>query len=211
MSRYKRALDERDSHIKTLRIGCGILIGFCLLLAYGWYSAPKNLTVHNPPDLRSGSTREWWVVPPSTVYSFAYYIFQQLNRWQTDGSIEYEQNIYNLQALLTPSCRAFLEADASRRKAANELLKRERSVYEIPGRGFKNSRVDVEGRDSWVVYLDLVTDEHYMAEPVKSTLVRYPIRVVRNDVDPELNPWGLQLDCYAEVPQLLSVVREGEQ
>ncbi|MFN3769432.1 MAG: PFL_4703 family integrating conjugative element protein [Ectopseudomonas guguanensis] len=209
MSRHKRALDDRDSHIRSLRIGCAVLFCGCLLLGYGWYSAPKDLTVHNPPDLRSGSTRAWWEVPPSTVYSFAYYIFQQLNRWPKDGSVEYEQNIYNLQAFLTSSCRSFLEKDFERRKAANELKNRERSVLEIPGRGFKNSRVEVEGRDSWVAYLDLVTDERYMSEPVKSSLVRYPIRVIRNDVDPERNPWGLVLDCYAEVPQLLSI-REGE-
>ncbi len=209
MSRHKRALDDRDSHIRSLRIACAVLVSGCLLLGYGWYSAPKDLTVHNPPDLRSGSTRAWWEVPPSTVYSFAYYIFQQLNRWPKDGSVEYEQNIYNLQAFLTSSCRSFLEKDFERRKAANELKNRERSVLEIPGRGFKNSRVEVEGRDSWIAYLDLVTDERYMSEPVKSSLVRYPIRVIRNDIDPERNPWGLVLDCYAEVPQLLSI-REGE-
>ncbi|MHB0818466.1 PFL_4703 family integrating conjugative element protein [Stutzerimonas stutzeri] len=208
MSRHKRALDDRDGHIKTLRMVCVGLVFGCLLLGLGWYSAPKNLTIHNPPDLRSGSTRAWWEVPPSTVYGFAYYIFQQLNRWPKDGSVEYEQNIYNLQAFMTSSCRAFLESDFNRRKAANELNNRERAVYEITGRGFTNSRVDVESRNSWVAYLDLVTDEHYMAEPVKSTLVRYPIRVVRSDVDPERNPWGLQLDCYAEVPQLLSIREE---
>lgn len=209
MSRHKRALDDRDSHIRSLRIACAALVCGCLLLGYGWHSAPKDLTVHNPPDLRSGSTRAWWEVPPSTVYSFAYYIFQQLNRWPKDGSVEYEQNIYNLQAFLTSSCRSFLEKDFERRKAANELKNRERSVLEIPGRSFNNSRVDVEGRDSWVAYLDLVTDERYMSEPVKKSLVRYPIRVIRNDIDPERNPWGLVLDCYAEAPQLLSI-REGD-
>lgn len=204
MSRHKRALDERDSHINSLRIVCAALLCGCVLMGLGWYSAPKNLTIHNPPDLRSGSTRAWWEVHPSTVYAFAYYIFQQLNRWPKDGSVEYESNIHNLQAFMTPSCRSFLQSDFARRLRANELKNRERAVYEIPGRGFKSSRVDVKGRDSWVAYLDLVTDEHYLGEPVKSTLVRYPLRVVRNDVDPERNPWGLQLDCYAEVPEQIS-------
>ncbi len=103
MSRHKRALDDRDSHIKTLRTTCGVLVFGCLLLGYGWYSAPKDLTIHNPPDLRSGSTRAWWEVPPSTVYSFAYYIFPQLNRGPKDGSVEYQKNIYNLQSFQTSS------------------------------------------------------------------------------------------------------------
>ena len=31
--------------------------------------------------------------------------------------------------------------------------------------------------------------------------MRYPIKVVRLDVDPERNPFGLALDCYAGTPQ----------
>lgn len=206
MSQYKRALDQRDSHIQTLRFACGALVVGCLLLGFGWYKAPQNLTIHNPPDLRSGSTRAWWEIDPSTVYAFSYYIFQQLNRWTKDGSVDYERNIHDLGAFLSPSCQSFLDRDFTNRKAANELKDRVRGVYEIPGRGFKHSRVDIESRDSWVVYLDLVTDEHYLSEKVKSTFVRYPVRVIRNDVNPELNPWGLQLDCYAEAPQLLREV-----
>ena len=34
--------------------------------------------------------------------------------------------------------------------------------------------------------------------PVKQTDVRYPLEIVLADVDPEQNPWGLQLDGYAE-------------
>jgi hypothetical protein len=32
---------------------------------------------------------------------------------------------------------------------------------------------------------------------VKQTTIRYPIRVVRQAIDPEANPWGLALDGYA--------------
>jgi hypothetical protein len=32
---------------------------------------------------------------------------------------------------------------------------------------------------------------------VKQTTIRYPIRVVRQAIDPESNPWGLALDGYA--------------
>ncbi|MQT50293.1 DUF2895 family protein, partial [Pseudomonas helleri] len=39
------------------------------------------------------------------------------------------------------------------------------------------------------------------AEQVKRALVRYPLKVVRVDVDPERNPFGLALDCYSGAPQ----------
>lgn len=47
------------------------------------------------------------------------------------------------------------------------------------------------------------TDEYYLDNPVKRVLVRYPLHVVRYDVDPEVNQWGLALDCYTGVPQRL--------
>lgn len=214
MSTHKRALDHRDSHIRTLRAACVALCLGCLLLGVGWYKAPTNLTIHNPPDLRSGSTRKWWEIEPSSVYSFAFYVFQQVNRWPTNGEVDYPRNIRRFSPYLTSSCRAFLEKDVDIRRRDNELKDRERSVNEIPERGFETSRVDILSRDAWVVYLDLVTDEHYLAEKVKSSLVRYPIRVVRNDVDPEKNPFGLQLDCFADTPQRLELqdrVAEGSK
>ena len=50
-----------------------------VLALSGWMMSSRNLTIHNPPDLRSGSSRPWWEIPPSTVYAFSFYIFQQLN------------------------------------------------------------------------------------------------------------------------------------
>jgi hypothetical protein len=36
---------------------------------------------------------------------------------------------------------------------------------------------------------------------VKDRLIHFPLAVVRYAVDPELNPWGLALACYAATPQ----------
>jgi hypothetical protein len=40
---------------------------------------------------------------------------------------------------------------------------------------------------------------------VKRALARYAIKVVRQDVDPERNPFGLLLDCYASVPRRIEI------
>lgn len=58
----------------------------------------------------------------------------------------------------------------------------------------------VSSRD-WIVTLDVSADEYYGAEQVKRALVRYPLKVVRLDVDPQHNPFGLALDCYDGAPQ----------
>lgn len=203
MSRFKHALAARDAHITTLRLVIVLILLVCLGLWYGWQSAPKNLTIHNPPDLRAGSTRPWWEVPPGDVYAFSFYIFQQLNRWPVNGEADYPRNLTALSAYLTPACHARLEADFRLRRDRGELRDRVRGVYEIPGRGYRASRVKVLGRDRWTVSLDLTVDEYYHAEPVKRALVRYPLSIVRYDVDAEKNPWGLAIDCFDGPPQKL--------
>ena len=208
MNRFRNKVDAQQAHIFSLRLAVVILALVCAGLWYGWRSAPTDLTVHVPPDLRSGSTRKWWDVPPENVYAFALYIFGQLNRWPSDGEQDYRRAIYGLQSYLTPACKAFLDGDYEYRKAAGELRQRVRGVYEILGRGYSEDpelRVKQLDRDSWLVKLDLNADEYYAAEPVKRVVVRYPLRVVRFDLDPERNKWGLALDCYQGTPQKISL------
>ncbi|BET95997.1 PFL_4703 family integrating conjugative element protein [Xenorhabdus taiwanensis] len=206
MSRFRHAIKNRDQHILTLRVACGILVGVLLLSLTGWMVSPRNLTIHHPPDLRTGSTRAWWEVPAPSVYSFAFYIFQQLNAWPKNGAQDYPAKIDALSPYLTPACQDFLREDAKTRADSGELLDRVRVVYEIPGRGYGTRRVTVRDRDNWVVRLDLVADEYYHAEPVKRALVRYPLKVVRWEGDAERNPFGLALDCYDGMPQRLEAL-----
>jgi hypothetical protein len=121
------------------------------------------------------------------------------DQWRRD----YPRNLHALSAYLTPSCRAFLQQDYEYRRSNGELRQRVRGIYEIPGRGYGDdpaTRVrGVSDRD-WIVTLDVSADEYYGAEQVKRALVRYPIKVVRMDIDPERNPFGLALDCYAARP-----------
>ncbi|MBN0217236.1 DUF2895 family protein, partial [Pseudomonas aeruginosa] len=51
MSRFKNEVAHLQAHVKTLRLGAGALVVVALLLGFGWWSAPKSLTIHVPPDL----------------------------------------------------------------------------------------------------------------------------------------------------------------
>ncbi|WP_248746225.1 PFL_4703 family integrating conjugative element protein [Pseudomonas sp. MWU12-2037] len=213
MSRFKNEVTHLMAHVRTLRMGGTGLLLVSILLAIGWWSAPRDLTIHIPPDLRSGSAQKWWEVPPSTVYAFAFYIFQQLNRWPNNGEDDYPRNIRVLSAYLTPACQLFLQQDANRRRDSGELRQRVRGVYEIPGRGYGDNpmaRIKVMSEDDWIVTLDLTADEYYGAEQVKRALVRYSLKVVRRDIDPERNPFGLALDCYSQTPQRIGRVPDDE-
>jgi integrating conjugative element protein (TIGR03746 family) len=208
MSRFKNEVLHLQSHVKTLRFGTAGLLVVTMGLGAGWWHAPRDLTIHVPPDLRSGSTRKWWEVPPESIYAFTFYIFQQLNRWPNDGEEDYSRNLQSLAAYLTPKCHAFFEQDYEQRRRSGDLRKRIRGIYEIPGRGYGDdpeTRVQVVSDRDWLVTLDINADEYYGAEQIKRALVRYPIKVVRLDVDPELNPFGLALDCYDGTPQRIAI------
>jgi len=211
MSQFKNKIDDLRAHILSLRIiliGMGVL---CAALFYGWQSAPRQLTIHVPPDLRSGSTRLRWDIPPENVYGFALYVFQQIHRWPVDGEADYPKNLNALQAFLTPACGAQLQQDFRTRQINGELRGRVRGIYEILGRGYAQNpalRVKSLGQNAWRVNLDLNADEYYLTEAVKRTAVRYPLRVVRYDIDTEANPWGLALDCFDGTPQRLEVESE---
>lgn len=208
MSRFKNEIVHLQSHVKTLRLSAAGLFIVAMGMGAGWWSAPRDLTIHVPPDLRSGSTRKWWDVPPESVYAFTFYIFQQLNRWPNDGEEDYSRNLQSLSAYLTPQCRAFFQQDYDQRRRSGELRKRIRGIYEIPGRGYSDdpeTRVQIVSDRDWLVTLDINADEYYGAEQIKRALVRYPIKVVRLDVDPELNPFGLALNCYEGAPQRIAM------
>jgi integrating conjugative element protein (TIGR03746 family) len=208
MSRFRNEVLHLQAHVKSLRLALVVLFAVAALLGFGWWSAPKNLTIHVPPDLRSGSTRKWWDVPPESVYAFTFYIFQQLNRWPANGEEDYPRNLRALSPYFTPACRAYLQQDFETRRGNGELRQRVRGVYEIPGRGYGDdpaSRVKVVSDHDWRVTLDISADEYYGSEQVKRALARYAIRVVRQDVDPERNPFGLLIDCYASPPRRIEI------
>ena len=87
-SRYADALTARDQHIKTLRLLCAGLAVSCLLLWWGGTKSPSDFTLHVPPDLSTGSVQRVGEIPKANVYAFAFYIFQQANRWQVNGEDE---------------------------------------------------------------------------------------------------------------------------
>lgn len=202
--RYKDENSTLKSHIDTLRI----VIGFqCLLIVglwFGWHGVQKDIRLHVPPDLRSGAVLKPGEIPPPNVYAFANYIFQQLNHWETDGETDYGKQVFRMSAYLTPDFRQFLTNDLELRGKRGELAGRVRGVQLIPGHGYEERRVDVLDRNTWLVWLDFRIEETVRGMDVKSLDIRYPIRVVRYDVNPEVNPWGLALDGFGgDGPQRL--------
>jgi len=208
MSRYDNLVDAKNFIIKIL-LGVVALLGVLLILTVtGWARAPESITLHYPPDLSAGAVQSVGDLPKANVYSFAFYIFQQLNRWPTNGVDDYFDRIHTLRNYLTPACFEERLGDYETRNRKNELTGRSRAVWEIPGRGYTYDRVSATSKTSWVVGLDLHVQETYRGERIKDRLIHFPLNVVRYAVDPELNPWGLAIDCYAAEPRRINTQGE---
>jgi len=160
-----------------------------------WQRAVEDIRVIVPPDLANGAILGKKAVHPAAVYQFAFYIWLHLNRWPNDGAVDYPAKIERLAAFLTPRFRAQLKADAQARKRQGELNNRARALHPI-GKGYAPEGVATLSTDAWVVRVDVDLRESVHGMEVKHTPIRYPLRVVRFEVDPETNPWGLALDGY---------------
>ena len=205
MRRYRNEIDNVRAHLHSLWVVISLQFVVMVALWFGWSQAPQQLTVHVPPDLRSGTTLSVDEVPASNVYTFAFYIFQQLNRWPEDGAKDYGKAIFRISPYVTPRYQAKLMADLELKGRQGELAYRVRGVQEIAGHGYAERRVDVLAPGVWVVWLDLDLLESVKGMTVKKTAIRYPLRVVNLSVDSEANPWGLALDGFSsEGPRRLT-------
>lgn len=205
MSTVRNKLIASAEHIKTLRVSlvvCLIVI-IALWIRNGHLQETRRLYI--PPDLTQGAMVSFDQVPPPVVYTFASYIFQQLNRWKNDGEEDYRMRIYKLQGYLTPSCIQFLTDDMNKKSELGELRSRVRSIEEIGTEGYARQRVLIEASDRWLTWVDFTIRETISGHPVKNINVRYALRVVKFDVDKEVNPWGLAIACdETTAPTLLS-------
>lgn len=205
MSRYRNELAGQREAVRALWAGIGVALVCAVTMGIGWMTAPSSLRIYIPPDLSAGATVAADEPRPADVYTYALYIWQQLYRWPMDGSRDYRSKIETMVNFFTPRCYQDRLDDYQQRNGRRELAGRQRAVWEIPGRGYTPERVRAEGAGSWVVSLDLEIQETVLGEPVKTRLAAYPVRVVRYDVDRELNPWGLALDCLADVPRAIEI------
>lgn len=202
MSRAKKAMDSRDAHITTLRILIAFIAVALILTILGWKNAPDHIKIDIPPDLRSGSTRGIDERHPFNIYAFGYYIYQQINNWPVKGTDDYKKQIERLTCYVTPKFKGELLRDYDKRLKRHEL-NRTRAMQEMQDRPYDDKRVFSQSSDSWISYYDVNIKETFRSEVVKDIFVRYPIRIVRWDVDPECNLWGLALDgFYGEASRL---------
>ena len=79
-----------------------------------------------------------------------------------------------------------------------------RGVQEMFGHEYDDSKVNALAFNVWRVNVDLKIREWYRGMKVKEVDLAFPIRVVRYDINRQLNPWGMALDGFIQLPQRIS-------
>lgn len=202
--RFQNVLENARFSIRLLLIALLLFFISNMALIIAWRSSDANIRVDIPPQIpTSGFSVTKGEVPKAFVYSFAFYIWQQVNDWQVNGETDYPNNIKAMSAFLTPNFQLTLQHDANSRFEHGELQERLRSVVGNNGSSYHVSDVEVLGHHTWVVHLTMRLTErlNVNAKAVKSVVIHYALRVVKSDRNAIKNPWGLALDGFQTSPE----------
>jgi integrating conjugative element protein (TIGR03746 family) len=202
--RFQNALENARLSIQIAIVALGLFFISNLFLIISLHNAQSKMEIHIPPQIPAdGITLHAGEEPASTVFSFAYYIWQSLNSWPANGSQDYKNNIQQFSPYLTPRFKIFLIRDYNERFNQGEIQERIRTLQGLNGTAFSPADVDYIGHDTWIVHLQMRLTEHMNmnGNQVKDVAIDYAIRIVKYNVDANKNQWGLAVDGFAENPQ----------
>jgi len=133
------------------------------ILRYGWQKSPENLRITIPPDLRHGAVVKPGEYIAATIEAFTKSTFHR--QWLLD--------------------------DIENKAAAGELNGRERYTLEIGDTTYDEDNVKSLDDGSWLVHVRLIIVERVDRVEVKRVGVHYPLRVLKMNISPTKNVWGL--------------------
>lgn len=199
--RMWRSLDQNRVLIITLYSIIAVLVLINFLMWAGWREAPRDLTIHIPPDLSSIVTMKANDIPTPTIYGFAFYLWQVLGNWQENGATDFNKNINAYGPYITPAFKLELINQMMQLQAKGELQDRTRVIQGQVGAAYQSSNVIPLGNGAWEVDLTVRVTERIGNTILQDALILYPLRVVRFDVNRQTNPWGLALDGFITEPK----------
>lgn len=195
----------QDTRVIAILVGANILQFFVILgLIFCLATIPTRFTFHIPPDLSNGATLKANKVPNAYVGEFAFYMWQAINNWPTNGAQDSSKNLNYYGAYLTPSFKYYLQQHYKKLHQSGQLQGRVRVIRPIPGDQPKVTRLT---QNSWQVLLKVRESAYVNGILVKDKNIEFPFKVVRFNEDAQLNPFGLALDGFTSSPILLKLMK----
>ena len=168
MARYQFADDNLYSHIRTLRMIVIALLSLQAATIAGWYATSGVQRLSLPPQLEYAQQIVAGNVHPWEVYNFTGYVWQLLNRCETDCVEDLPARQRRMISFLTPQFAGWLERDHAQRR--NELSGRTRYLLPTENPWQVEYARELE-TGTWIVRLDVLLVEHIGSAEVKRTAV----------------------------------------
>lgn len=192
----RHILQNRDSHIWSLRIALLMLAIICGVQLVIINNQQNDITVHVPPDLSKGALIKPGEYQAPNAYVFATHMWQVLNSWPASGKTDYKAAIEVNQCYLTPKFAGWL-IDSFAQKMRDGELDRKRTVHSV--KPFDESMVKNQGANVFLVGITLHLLEQLGRETIKDTTIFYPLRVVPDTR--ACNKMGMALDGFYDEPK----------
>ncbi len=207
--KFLNVLEQARWHIRSLWCVLIILVMLNSLMLFGWMHSQSKIKIDVPPQIpQSGLTITQGEVPKTTVYSFAFYVWQSLNHWSNDGLTDYKNQITQFAPFVTPDFKLQLVQNYNNLLNEGELQDRIRLLQGSSGNEYSPDDVIYLGHGTWVVHLKMRLTElmNSNAKVVKDAQILYSIKVVSYNVDAKQNPWGLAIAGFAESPARIKTI-----
>lgn len=202
-------IQARDRTITILLIVVVGLIVLNMTTVHGWKSIQNDVRVTVPPNNFNGVTLKPGEFDQATVYGFTKSTFKALNRWVNNGQVEYAENIEKYRVYFTPKFFSEVSAHYKKKNDDGELKDRSRYMLDVIGsQVFNADDVETLNDGSWVVTVKVDVKEHIGKYLIKETSQVYPLHIVRLNIDPELNKWGLAINGIAENREVITRVEQ---
>jgi len=177
-----------------------IIIGLLICLA----SIPTRFTFHIPPDLSNGATLHADKIPNAYVGDFSFYVWQALNHWQDNGSVDADTNLANYGPYLSPSFRYSFSNQIKALEEGGDIQGRVKDIEPVSGIDPQVTKIDAH---TWEVLLTVRETEYVNGILVKDKEIQYPMKVITYNGDAQTNQYGLVLDGFFSDPQILKTVK----
>ena len=216
MTVFKQALANAKLFILLLLLINGILASVAFYAINGLINAPTKMDLYVPPAIPdTGMFVKVGEIPSSTVYSFAYYIWQSLQTWNTNGEVDYQKNILTFAPYLTDSFKDELKSESVALDNQGLLLNHEQETFNADNTGFDPNNVKYIGNNTWLVHLVLRTvnrvatdkDNGSFSEShvVQDATTSYVFKVIKTDAAISNNHWQLQIAGFAVAPKTITI------
>lgn len=190
----KRKDREPEQTIRYQNRIIALLFAVVAGLVVAYWRLPKNLWVYQPPDVSKAFVQKVGDIPLASIYGFSRTLWEALNYCESDCHKEYPERIARYRTYLTDSC--YLELENHYQKNQSLYGYRSRTLLPTENAIFASSRIRQMSADSWFVRQEYLLRDHVNGVTVRESLMEYPLKIVRSSRPIDVNPLGLEVDCY---------------